>query len=59
MHHLRLLETLAAWRRTDGFDGSEILAEGQRRIQGHACSVDDLKLSEIEIYFEPQRPPSP
>ena len=41
MNHLRLLEKFAAWRRTNGFDMSEVLTETQHRAQGHTCSVDD------------------
>ena len=33
--HLRLVEKLAAWRRTNEFDRSEVLAERQHRTQGH------------------------
>ena len=59
IHHLRLLEKLAAWRKNDGFDRSEVLAEKQRRIQEHVCSVDGPKHSEVEMQFEPRRSPSP
>ena len=33
MYHLLLLEKVTAWRRNDGFDRSEVLAERQRRTQ--------------------------
>ena len=41
------------------FVGSEVLAERQRRIQGHVCSVDNPEHDQIEVCFEPRRPPSP
>ena len=50
MHHVRLLEKLAAWRRTNGFDWSEVLTERQHRTQGHVYS-------QIDVYFDPRRPP--
>ena len=49
MNHLRLLKKLAAWRRTNGFDRNEVLAERQHRPQGHVCSVDDPKHYEYQI----------
>ena len=58
MHHLRLLEKLAAWSRNNGFDRSEVLAERQRRTRGRVFLVDNPKHSEIEVHFEPRRPPS-
>ena len=41
INHLWLLEKLAAWRRTNGFDRSKVLAERQHRSQGHVYLVDD------------------
>ena len=58
-HYFRLLEKLATWRRNNGFDRSEVLPERQRRIQWHACSVNDPEHSESEIYFESRWQPSP
>ena len=58
MNNIRLLEKLAAWRRTNGLDINEVLAERQRMIQGHVCSVDGLGYSQIEVYFDPRRPSS-
>ena len=34
MRHFRLLEKLTAWRRNNGFDRIDILAERQRSILG-------------------------
>ena len=53
LHYLRLLEKLATWMTTNGFDRSEELAERERRIQGRVSSIDDPENSEIEVYFEP------
>ena len=56
MHHVRLLEKVAPWRRNDGFDRSEVLAERQRRTQRHVYSVDVSEHCGIKVYFEPRRP---
>ena len=49
MNHLRLLENLAAWRRTNGFDRFEVLTERQHRTQGHVYS-------QMDVYFDPRWP---
>ena len=48
MYHPRL-EKLAAWRRRNAFDRSEVLTERQRTIQERACPVDDPEHSKIDI----------
>ena len=45
MNYLRQQEKLAAWRRTNGLDRSEVLAERQRRILRYVCLVDDPEYS--------------
>ena len=41
MDHFRQPEKLEAWRRSNGFDTSEVLVERKHKTQGHVCSVDD------------------
>ena len=55
--YLRLLQKLAAWKRDDGFDRREVTAE--RRALKHVCLVDDPKHPEIQVQFDPRRPPTP
>ena len=59
MHHLRLIEKFVPWKRDDGFDRSEVLAETQCGTQGRVCWVDDPEHSKTEVYFGPWWPPSP
>ena len=54
--YLRLLQKLAAWKRDDGFDRREVIAE--RRALKHVCLVDDPKHPEIQVQFDPRRPPT-
>ena len=56
--HLRLHAKRAAWKRDDGFDRREVIAERQRRTLGHGCLVDDPKRREIEVYLNPRLPPT-
>ena len=58
MYHLRLLEKVSVWRRNDGFDRNEVLAERQGRTQRHVYSVDGSEHCGIKVYFEPRRPPT-
>ena len=59
INHFRQLEKLAAWRRTNGYNNIEVQDERKHRTQGHLCSVDDLKPSQIDVYFDRRRPPTP
>ena len=50
MHLFRLLEKLAAWRRSNDFDKREVLTENQHIIHGRVCSVDDPEHSKIDMF---------
>ena len=59
MNDLRLLEKLAVWRRNNCFDRIEVQDESQHRSQGYVCSEDDTRNCQIDVYFDPRRPPTP
>ena len=60
MNHLRLREKLAVWRRTNGFDRIEVQDDRQHGSEGiYMCSVDDPTHYQIDVCFDPRRPPTP
>ena len=61
MNHLLLREKLATWRRDNGFDRIEVQDEEwwQQKSQGHVCSVEDPKHSQINVHVDFRRPPTP
>ena len=59
IRRLRVHEKVTAWKRGDGFDRNEIIAERHRRTLRRLYLGDDPEHFQIGVHHDPRRPPTP